>query len=395
VTTPPTETPQPEPQVPPPAEPRASPRGLYVAGALLILASAGLVVFLTAARKRSFAKESEERVAAVSAGPTVRIATVEKGGGDRDITLTGESRPFLSATLYSKVSGYLTQVAVDKGDHVHRGQVLAVVESPETDEAYTAAVADAKNKRAIADRDAQLIDKRLIAPEEAETAETDAQQAEAHQKALETIKGYEILRAPFDGVVTARFADPGALMQNAQTSQTAALPVVSVGTIDSLRVFIYVDQRDAGDVRDGSPVTIADPGRPDVQIHAHVTRFTGELDPATRTLLAEIDISNEKQQLVAGSIVLATLQVHAPPYESVSASAVFARGLKTFVALVTPDNHIKFREVHILDNDGETVRLAPGDLQPGDRVALDLGDSVPEGQRVQPLGETPVGTRTD
>jgi membrane fusion protein, multidrug efflux system len=386
---PPSEPPQPS------QPPRSSPRGLYVAGSLLVLASAGLVVILTAARKRSFAKESKERVAAVAAGPSVRVSTVEQGGGNRAITLTGESRPFFSATLYSKVSGYLTQVNVDKGDRVRTGQVLAVVESPETDEAYTAAVADAKNKRAIADRDAQLIDQKLIAPEEAETAETDAQQAEAHEKALSTIKGYEILRAPFDGVVTARFADPGALMQNAQTSQTAALPVVSVGTIDSLRVFVYVDQRDAADVRRGSTVTISDPNRPELAIHAHVTRYTGELDPATRTLLAEIDIPNEKQQLVAGSIVMVTLDVHAPPYVSVSASAVFARGTKNYVALITPNNRIAFREVHVLDNDGETVRLAPGDVQPGERVALDLGDSVPEGQQVQPLGESPAGTRTD
>lgn len=368
---------------------RAS-RRLYVAGTLLIVAAALLVVILTAFRKRSFAKESEARVAAVSAGPTVRVTTVAQGGGDRDLALTGESRPYLSATLYSKVSGYLTRVDVDKGDRVRRGQVLAVVESPETDEAYAAAVADAKNKRTIADRDAQLIASKLIAPEEAETAETDAQQAEAHERALETLKGYEILRAPFDGVVTARYADPGALMQNAQTSQTAALPVVSVGTIDSLRVFVYVDQRDAADVQRGAPVTIDDPGRPGTVIHSRVTRYTGELDPATRTLLAEIDIPNSKRDFVAGSIVQATLKIHAPPYLSVSASAVFARGLKNYVALLKADNTVTFREVHVLDNDGETVRLAPADLEPGDRLAMDLGDSVPEGQRVQPLGEPPA-----
>jgi membrane fusion protein, multidrug efflux system len=367
--------------------PRQSPRGLYLAGALLVLLSAALVVVLTAARRKSFAKESEARVAAVSAGPVVRVTTVTQGGGDRQISLTGESRPFYAATLYSKVSGYLVRVDVDKGDRVKKGEILAVVESPETDEAYASAIADAKNKRAIADRDAQLISSKLIAPEEAETAETDAQQAEAHERALATIKGYEILRAPFDGVVTARFADPGALMQNAQTSQTSSLPVVAVGTIDSLRVFIYVDQRDAGDVQRGSPVTLSDPSRPDVAVRAHVTRYTGELDPATRTLLAEIDISNAKKTFVAGSIMQAVLDVHAAPYLTIGADAVFARGIKNYVARVTPDNKVQFKEVHVLDNDGETVRLAPGDLNPGDRVALDLGDSVPEGQRIQPLGE--------
>jgi hypothetical protein len=83
----------------------------------------------------------------------------------------------------------------------------------------------------------------------------------------------------------------------------------------------------------------------------------------------------------------AMLEVHAAPYLTVSAEAVFARGIKNYVAVVTPDNKVQFKEVHVLDNDGETVRLAPGDLNAGDRVALDLGDSVPEGQQIQPLGE--------
>lgn len=360
---------------------------LYIGGVALVGLTIGAVVLLSASRKSSFARESRERVASVTDGPRVQVASVESGGGERSIVLTGESRPYFSVTLYSKVSGYLTEVRVDKGDRVRKGDVLAVVESPETDEAYASAVADAKNKREIADRDAQLIARKLIAPEEAQTAETEATQAEAHARALGTLKGYETLRAPFDGVVTARFADPGALMQNAQNAQTSALPVVAVGQIDSLRVFVYVDQRDAADVRRGSPVTLNDLARPGTPIPGRVTRFTGELDPATRTLLAEIDVPNGKRSLVAGSMLQVTLHVHAPPYVRVPAEALFARDNATFVAHVTPDNTIAFREVHVLDNDGEVVRLRPGDLAPGDRVALNLGDSVPEGQRVQPVGE--------
>ncbi|HZS62381.1 MAG TPA: efflux RND transporter periplasmic adaptor subunit [Gemmatimonadaceae bacterium] len=360
---------------------------LHMGGVALVVVTLGIVVLLTAEHRTSLSKESGQRVAAVDAGPRVQLVSVEAGGGNRNLVLTGESRPFLAVTLYSKVSGYLTDVRVDKGDRVHKGQVLAVVESPETDAAFASAEADAKNKRIIADRDAQLINRKLIAPEEAETAESDAAQAEAHAKALETLKGYEVLKAPFDGVITARYADPGALMQNAQTSQTSALPVVAVGQIDSLRVFVYVDQANAGDVRRGSPVILDDPSRPGQPIHTRVSRYTGELDPETRTLLAEIDVPNPKHDLVAGSIVQATLEVHSAPYERVPAEAVFARGLENFVATVTADNRVAFRQVHVVDNDGQTVRLAPGDLHPGDRVALNLGDAVPDGQRVQPLGE--------
>jgi membrane fusion protein, multidrug efflux system len=369
----------------PPARPK--PLGLYIAGAILVVTAIGLVMILTAARRASFAADARARVAAVDAGPTVRLTDVSRGGGNRQIVLTGESRPFYSVTLYSKVSGYLKDVRVDKGDRVHRGQILAVVESPETDEAYASAVADAKNKRVISGRDSQLIGQKLIAPEEAETAETEAVQADAHASALATIKGYELLRAPFDGIVTARFADPGALMQNAQNAQTSSLPVVAVGTTDSLRVFVYVDQRDAADVRRGTPVTIVDPSRPAVPLTGTVSRYTGELDPQTRTLLAEIDVPNHKGNLVAGSIVQVTLSVHAEPYLHVPSSAVFADGAKTYVAVVTPQDRVAVHEVRVMENDGEIVHFTSDSVTAGDRVAIDLGNSVPNGQRVRPVND--------
>lgn len=367
--------------------PRDQPRALYLAGALLVITAIGLVVILTAARRSSFAKESKARITAVDAGPVVRLTEVSRGGGDRRIVLTGESRPYFSVTLYSKVSGYLKEVRVDKGDKVRRGQVLAVVESPETDENYASAIADAKNKRVIAERESELIAKKYIAPEEAETAETEAVQAEAHASALSTIKGYELLRAPFDGVITARFADPGALVQNAQNAQTSSLPVVAVGTTDSLRIYVYVDQRDAADVQRGTPVTIVDPSRPGVPLTGTVSRYTGELDPETRTLLAEIDVPNHKGALVAGSIVQVTLAVHAPPYLHVPAAAVFAHGAKNFVAVVTAQDRVAVREVRVMENDGEIIHFTSDSVQAGDRVAIDLGNSVPDGQRVQPIDE--------
>ena len=368
-------------------ETRATPWPLYLGGGLLLLVAIILVVVLSAARRASFAKEARTRVAVVSAGPAVHVVDVTPGGGDRTISLTGESRPYFSVTLYSKVSGYLTEVRVDKGDKVHRDQVLAVVESPETDEAFTSAVADSKNKREIADRDSQLISQKLIAPEEAQTAETEAQQAEAHARALSTIKGYEVLRAPFDGVVTARFADPGALLQNAQTAQTSSLPVVAIGTTDSLRIYVYVDQRDAGDVRRGTPVTIIDPTRPDAPIKAAVSRYTGELDPQTRTLLAEIDVPNHTHALVAGSIVQVALEVHATASLHLPASAVFSDGPRNLVAVVTPQDRVAVHQIHVVDNDGEIVRFTSDSVRAGDRVAIDLGNSVPNGERVQPAEE--------
>ncbi len=360
---------------------------LYIGGGIVLAAAVVSVVALSAFRRNSVAQERRDRVAAVTKGPVVRVVPVERSPGARTISLTGETRPFLSVALYAKVSGYLREVSVDKGDRVTRGQVLAVVESPETDQEVEAAVADSKNKRIIADRDAQLIAEKLIAPEEAEQAETNAQVAAATVERLKALKDYELIRAPFAGTVTARYADPGALVQNAAGSQTSALPVVEVGTTDSLRLFVYLAQRDAADIRRGQPVIITDPGRPGVHVTGAVTRYTGELDPNTRTLLAEIDLSNRSGAIVPGSFVQVALAVTGPRYLEVPAEALIVRGTTDFVAVVSADNRVTFREVHILDTDGVTVRLVSG-VQEGDRVALNLGDSVPEGQHVQPLGDT-------
>ncbi len=360
---------------------------LYIGGAIVLVAAVGSVIALSAFKRTSVARERRDRVAAVRNGPVVRVVPVERSPGARIISLTGETRPFLSVALYAKVSGYLSEVRVDKGDRVRRGEVLAVVESPETDQEVEGAIADAKNKRTIADRDTALIAQKLIAPEEAEQAETDAQVAGTTVERFKALKEYELIKAPFDGTVTARYADPGALVQNAAGSQTSALPVVEVGTTDSLRIFVYLAQRDAADIRRGQAVTITDPSRPNIHVTGAVTRYTGELDPNTRTLLAEVDLSNRNGTIVPGSFVQVSLAVPGQRYLEVPAEALIVRGTKNFVAVVSADNRVTFREVHILDTDGVTVRLLSG-VQEGEHVALNLGDSVPEGQHVQPVGDT-------
>lgn len=364
---------------------------LYVGGVAFVLVSAGVVAAKAVSRHSSLASAARRRRGEVAAGPRVQVATVTRSPGSRTLTLQAEAQPFLSVTLYSKVSGYLRDIRVDKGDRVTKGEVLAIVESPETDREYEGAAALAANDRVIANRDKQLIGAKLIAPEEAETAESDAQSAAARAEQLGTLKGYETLRAPFTGRVTARFADPGALVQDAQNAANGALPLVTVSQTDSLRVYVYLDQRDAADVRRGSPAVISDPNRPAVHVIGSVARYTGELDPSTRTLLAEIDVHNEHNTIVPGSFVQVELHVVAPPYLEIPADALVLRGDKQFVAAVAPDNTIHFHEIHIANTDGATVRVLDG-LTEGERIARNLGDAVLEGQRVQPVGGDSAAT---
>jgi membrane fusion protein, multidrug efflux system len=365
----------------------SSPKGkkkLYLAGAAVILVALALLALLLAKQKLYVDREIEERAAAVKAGPEVRVTAAKLSPGVRSVTLVGEAKPYASVTLYAKVSGYLREVRVDKGDRVKAGQLLAVIESPELDRQYDAALADAEDKRRDANRNKLLVAKGYISQQDADHADTAARQSEANAAALKTQKDYEILRAPFAGTVTARFADPGALVQSAVSSQTTALPVVTVSNTERLRVYVYLDQRDAVYVRVGDPVEIADSARPDVRLPASVTRVSGELDARTRTLLTEIELDNRKGAILAGSFVQVNLKLKARPAVEIPAAALLMKDDKAFVAVVTPERRVSFRTVTLSDSDAKTVRLLSG-LEDGEVVILNPGWGIAEGEPVQSI----------
>ncbi|MGA7908499.1 MAG: efflux RND transporter periplasmic adaptor subunit [Candidatus Sulfotelmatobacter sp.] len=357
---------------------------LYLGGIVLVLGAA-VMAFILFARQRAHVQAATQTLTATEAeGPVVLVATAHQVEGSDTLRLIGEARPFQTAVLYAKVSGYMRSISVDKGDFARANQVLAVVESPETDKQYQAAVADAHNKKLIADRAATLVKKQMISQQDADQAEADAEVSMANVEQLATIKSYEQLRAPFAGTITARYADPGALIQNAANAQTSALPVVEISETGRLRIYIYVDQAHASFVRDGDPVTIFDQARPGARVEARVTRTSGEIDPKTRTLLVEIDVDNPHNRILAGSFVQAELKIQTPRYIEVPSDALIVRGEQTLVAVLTPDNTVKFTPVVVADQTGESARLLAG-INEGERVARSLGERVAEGGKVQPV----------
>jgi RND family efflux transporter MFP subunit len=343
------------------------------------------MAFFLFTRQRSQVQAATEQLTAEGQkGPTVEIATARKVASSNTVRLIGEARPYQSAIVYAKVSGYLRSISVDKGDLVRANQIVAVIESPETDKQYQAAVADAHNKELIANRAATLVKKEMISQQDADQAEADAAVSKANLEQIGTLKSYEQLRAPFGGTVTARYADPGALIQNAATSQTSALPLVEISETSRLRIYVYVDQAHAPYVRKGDAVTIADQANPSLKMEARVTRTSGEIEPKTRTLLVEIDVDNPHNRILAGSFVQAEVKVQTPRYVEVPSDALIVRGGQTFVAVITTDNTVKFTQVAVAEQTGEVARLFSG-LDEGERVARSLGERVPEGGKVQPV----------
>ena len=353
-------------------------RAIYLVVALVVLVS-----FIAGYHAWRLHTEAQFLEAEAKAGPHVDTAVVTKSPTDRTISLVGEALPYASVTLYAKVSGYLKDVKVDKGDLVKKDQLLAVIESPEIDKDYQGAVADTKNKKAIAGRMTQLRGRNLVSPQEADQADSDFAVAQSKLESLAVQKGYEILRAPFDGTVTARYADAGALVQNAANSQTSALPVVTVSQVDRLRIYVYVDQRDASFIQVGGPAKVKLAEKPDMQLTATVSRVTGELDPKTKMLMTEIDVDNKSSQLVPGSFVQVDLNIHTPPYLELPVQALLVLQGKSLVPILDSEDHVHFQEVRTGDNNGKMVTLLDG-VKEGERVALNLGSNVPDGGHVRP-----------
>ncbi len=358
---------------------------LYLTGLALIVVAFILVNRMKAMKAKQITANLRERQALTQAGPRVEVVTVTSAPAVSSITLLGETHPYLESTLYAKVSGYLKSIYVDKGDTVEANQVLAVIESPETDAQYRAAVINARNLSVIAQRDLNLVKRDMIAQQDADTAVANARVAQQDVANLATLRSYETIRAPFAGKITARYADPGALVQAATSSQTSALPLVRISETDRERIYIYPDQRDAAYIRVGDPAEITDPANPGVRIAARVTRLSGEFDPDTRTMLTEIDFYNRRGLIPPGSFVRVTLKLrnHARGLE-IPAEALVLRGTKTFVAIVGPDDRVTYRPVIVTNDDGVHVSASSG-LRVGERIALNIGDNVPENGKVQPV----------
>jgi RND family efflux transporter MFP subunit len=362
--------------------PPSSNRGLLAGMTLVIIVAVVVVFLLWSRRSASAAHETAVRSTVVSGGSTVRTVSVVQSNPIHQITLLGEAKPFAAVTVYAKVSGYLQSIHVDVGDRVAAGQVIATIESPETDRALAGAKVDYDNKEVSAKRVAQLLERKYVSPQEADQARTEASVARERVAALAEQQRYETLRAPLTGTVTARFADPGALMQSAASSQTSALPVVTIAETERLRVLAYLDQADAAVVRKGARVTITLTERPDVRIPGTVARSSGELDPRTRKMLVEVDVDNRNGAIVSGSLVQVQVDVPTESRPQAPAEALVVRGGKTMVAIVRSDGTVHFQDVSVASNDGKTI-LFGGGVAVGDRLALNLGSSVADGARVR------------
>lgn len=281
----------------------------------------------------SRADSAEPPAAPKSEGVTVSTTTISQQKSGRTLMLSAEARPYQSVTLYAKISGYLQKLFVDKGQDVKAGQTIAIIESPELEQEKLVLEADLKQKQSYLQRVESLLAKKYVTEQEADKARADVEMAKARLDAQREKLSYTTIKAPFAGNVSARYADVGALLQAATSSQTSALPVITVSQVNRLRITIFIEQADAGTVRAGTPVDILVPGSADT-LHAKITRMTGELDSRTRMMLAEIEYNNANNQILAGSFLKVLIHLPAQEFISIPAQALVVKGDKYFAPIV-------------------------------------------------------------
>jgi membrane fusion protein, multidrug efflux system len=331
----------------------------------------------------------------------VIVVKPDRGVVERTITLPGDLVGYYQSALYAKVTGYLKSISVDKGDWVKSGQVLAVIEVPELEQQLARAKADLEVQRLTYQRLESVWkeDPRLVARQDVDIAFGKYQEAKANTDELLAMDGYTRITAPFDGVITGRFVDPGALI-HADGQQTATMPlqgegrsggspvpVVSVARLDKLRIYIYVPQSEADSVHRGLPATVTVQGLDGSHFCGTVARFSHSLDLATRTMLTGVDLENPGHELYPGMYADVTLILQRDS-DALRLPAATIGGEDTHAVFVVKAGRLVEVPVTVGLNDGRHAEISSGlttkdlvvrpfsdSLKPGEPVTFDIGNS--------------------
>ena len=223
---------------------------------------------------------------------TVRAVQAERRDFVREAAQPATAEAFHEADLGAKVSGHVSELNVDIGTRVKAGQVLARISVPELAQARNAAAADVTALRSALERTAALVERKAVTERALVESQMRLDAALARQAAAEAELDYTVIKAPFDGVVTLRTIDPGDMVYQASSPKGKAEPLLRVAKLDVIRVKTFVAERDSVWADPGDAATVTFEALPGRVFTGKVARVSGVLDPATRTMQAEIDLPN-------------------------------------------------------------------------------------------------------
>jgi RND family efflux transporter MFP subunit len=364
-----------------PAEPSGKHTLFVVVGVVFVVAAAIVVAVLHLRRRHEVSAERAALQQEIARGPRVRVAQVGTTKEPRTLTLPGDVHGFDQTTLYAKLSGYIDEIRVDRGDHVTKGQLLATIFSPETQDDVLTAQHNASIAKITAGRYAGLAPSGIVSSQDRDNAEAQEHVTQSELGRARSLMRYTRIRAPFAGIVTARYVDPGALVPAATGSTQTSLPIVDLASVDTLRIFVYVGQDAAPFVHPGDGANVWQDELPDRHIPAKVTHVAGALDPHTRTMQVELDLDNRAFGMLPGTF--AHVEIHVPEARTplLPADALVIRDGKTMVAEVK-DGHVHYVPIDLGYNDGRDIRVLSG-LTGGETVGLGVPVEVADGDVVQ------------
>jgi RND family efflux transporter MFP subunit len=338
------------------------------------------------------------------AAPTVSVEQPSLQEGAQEIVLPGNMQAFTLAPIYARTTGYVRSWYHDIGSHVSKGELLAVIETPELDQQLAQAKADlataqsnAGLAKTTADRYQDLIGNNAVSQQDTDNAVTQLQStstqvnsATANVHRLEELQSFERIVAPFDGVITTRNIDIGQLITATGSTTTAGAGTIigskeifDISAINTLRVFVNVPQIYAPDAKNGVIATLTLPQYPGRKFDGKLVRTSNAVDPATRTLLVEVDVNNSSGELLPGSYTEVHLHTSkATPALIVPVSALILEPDGLHVATVDANNIAHLTHVSAGRDFGTTVEILAG-LQPGQGVVANPPDSLTDGEKVR------------
>ncbi|MGA2374944.1 MAG: efflux RND transporter periplasmic adaptor subunit [Candidatus Sulfotelmatobacter sp.] len=383
----------------PPDLPPASPeKALTIVGILLlVLVIAGaLTLWEHATHERALAKETERETV-----PTVAVVYPQSEKPDEDLILPGSLLAYVEAPIYARTNGYLLRWYKDIGSQVTKGELLAKIDTPEVDQELNQARATRQQTLAqmdiakiTTDRWANLLKTDSVSAQEADQYASGYKQsqanlaaADANVRRLEQLEGFKDVYAPFTGVLTRRNVDPGALINAG--SGTAGTELFRMARIDPLRVYTSVPQAYAPFIKVGAKTAVTLQEFPGQKFFGKVVRTAEAIDPATRTLLTEVDVPNKDGRLLPGSFGEVHFSVGSGVNKvTVPVNAMLFRAEGPRLAVVGPDGKVQLRPINIGRDYGTTLEILGG-VSPTDQIVINPSDSLEEGQQVV-VAQTPA-----
>jgi RND family efflux transporter MFP subunit len=364
--------------------------GLLAIIVLAILIVAGAFALARRVTERGALAKETERLAI----PTVGVIKPSAEPAADQLVLPAQLQAYVESAIYARTNGYLLRWNKDIGSHVKKGELLAEIDTPEVDQELSQAkaaqqqtVAQLQLAKSTAERWANLRKTDSVSQQEADQQSSAYTQAvannaaaEANVRRLQQLESFKHIYSPISGVITRRNTDVGALITAGSVG--TAKELFDVAQVDPLRVFVSVPQTNAGSIRAGLPAYIELSEHPGQKFTGKVVRTSDAIDPATRTLLTEIDVPNPQGHLLPGSYAEVHFDVPVQITRlSVPINVLLFRPEGPRVAVVGADHKVHLKPITIGRDYGIKVEILGG-LDSNDQMVVNPADSLEEGQEV-------------